>query len=115
MQADVLLGGQVLVEARTLEDDPDPTADGAGLGHDVVAVDRGATRRRRERRGKDRDRRRLAGAIGPEQREELAGRDLEGDAIDRVAVRLAVALDEVEDVDHGAETTSPTSIGTVGR
>ena len=102
VEADVLLGGQVQVEAGPLEDDPDPPAHRAGFGHDVVAVDRRAAAGRRERGGEDRDRRGLAGAVRAEQREELAGPDVEGDAVDGVALGLLVALRQVLDVDHAS-------------
>ena len=60
---------------------------------------------RRERRGQDRDRRRLAGAVRAEQREELAGPDVEADAVDGVALPLLVTLRQALDVDHVVQPT----------
>jgi len=99
VEAHILLAGQVPIEAGALEDDPDPLPDRTGLGDHVESVDQGAAIGRRERRREDRQRRRLAGAVRAEQREELAGADVEGDAVDRVPIRLPIALDEVLDMD----------------
>ncbi len=49
---------------------------------DVEAEDPRRPRRRQEERRQDLDERRLAGAVGPEQPEELAGRDVEVDAVE---------------------------------
>ena len=65
VEPDVLLARQVLVEARALEDDPDEAPDGARLGDDVAAGDRRPPGRRQERGRQDRDRGRLARAVGP--------------------------------------------------
>jgi hypothetical protein len=100
VEANVLLAGQVPVEARALEDDPDPAADRARLADDVEPVDARHPRGRREGGGQDGDRRRLPGAVRTEEREELAGAHVEADAVHRVAVGLPVALDESLDLDH---------------
>ena len=50
---------------------------------DVEAEDPGRPARRQQQRRQDLDERRLARAVGPEQPEELAGRDLEVDAVER--------------------------------
>ncbi len=49
---------------------------------DVEAEDPGRPLGRQEQRRQDLDERRLAGAVGPEQPEELAGLDLEIDAVE---------------------------------
>ena len=57
---------------------------------DVVAGDAGVAAGRLDQRAEHRDRRRLAGAVGAEEAEDLARRDLEVDAAHRLD--LAVAL-----------------------
>jgi hypothetical protein len=63
VEADVLLGREVLVEARLLKDDPDLAADGTGLRGEVVAGNAHLPTRGGESGRQDRDDRRLAGAI----------------------------------------------------
>src|SRR3989441_1765975 len=72
MEADVLLGREVLVEARPLEDDPHLPSHRACLADDVAAVDRYPAFGRRERRREDRDGGRLPRTVRSEQDEELA-------------------------------------------
>ena len=97
----VLLAGEVLVDARFLEDDPHLAAHRGGVVNRVGAADPDRAGGRGERRRQDRDGGRLAGPVGPQQAEELAWLHLEGDSVDGVAIRLPVALDEVFDLDHG--------------
>ena len=52
------------------------------VAHDVVPVDRGGARGRRDQRGQHPQGRRLAGAVGAEERDELARADLEVEAAD---------------------------------
>ena len=71
----------------------------ARLGRDVEAEDPRLAARRQQQRGEDLDQRRLAGAVGPEQPEELAGRDLEVDAGERddgLRLRVVDAADAVD-------------------
>src|SRR5439155_1556176 len=75
-------------------------ADRARLANDVTPVDRRASAGRGKRGRQDRDGRRLARPIRPEQDEEFAGLDLERDAVDRVLLGLLVALHELFDADH---------------
>ena len=84
VQAQVLLGGQVAVERRVLEDEADVAADVVALAHDVVAGDARAARGRARERAEHVDRRRLAGAVGAEEPEDLAGGDLEAHAAHRL-------------------------------
>src|SRR6266550_4574694 len=100
VEAHVLLGGQVLIEARALEDDPDLAADRARLADDVASIDGRASAGRRKRGRQDRDRRRLPRPVRAQQHEEFPGLDLEGNPIDRVLLGLLVALDELLDADH---------------
>ena len=67
-----------LLAARDHVHDP---ADLLGLVHDVEAEDPGRALRGEQQRRQDLDQRRLAGAVRPEQPEELAGLDLEVDAL----------------------------------
>ena len=57
-------------------------ARGQRFARDVEAGHARASGGRRDRRGEHPDRRRLAGAVGAEQAEHLAGADLEVDALD---------------------------------
>ena len=97
VEAQVLLGGQVAVERRVLEDEPDAAAHGVALAHDVVAGDARAAAVGRQQRAEHRDRRRLAGAVGAEEAERLAGGDVEVDAAHRLDV--AEALDQPAHLD----------------
>ena len=101
MEADVLLGSEVLVEARPLEDDPDLASYHARLANDIAPVDGRASTGRGKGRREDRDHGCLPRPVRPEQDEELAGLDLERDAVDGVLLGLLVALDEIFDADHG--------------
>ena len=105
VQAQVLLGGQVAVERRVLEDEADVAAD-------VVALARRRRGRRRARcppvgsreRAEHVDRRRLAGAVGPEEAEDLAGGDLEADAAH--GLDLAEGLAQVVDLDRRSDSVT---------
>ena len=77
-------------------------ADLLGLALDVEAEDPGGPLRRQEERRQDLDQRRLAGAVGAEQPEELAGLDREVDAVegdDRLRLDVVDAADAA-DVDR---------------
>jgi hypothetical protein len=89
----------VEVEARVLEDDADAPADGPRVAVQVVAGDPDGPGGLRQRRRQDRDRRRLAGAVRPEEGKELARPDVERDAVDGRVVGLLVALDQAVDLD----------------
>jgi hypothetical protein len=73
VQAQVLLGGQVAVERRVLEDQADVAPHLVAFCVDVVAGDRGRAAARAHERAQHVDRRRLAGAVGAEEAEDLAG------------------------------------------
>ena len=61
----------------------------------------------------DLDRRRLAGAVGPEQAEDLAAADLEVDAVD--GLDLAVALAQAGDADDGWRLVGQPLIASITR
>ena len=100
VEAHVLLGGEVLVEARPLKDDPDLAPHRARLTDDVAAIDRRATARRGKCRREDRDHGRLPRPVRSEEDEELSGLHLEGDAVDGVCLGFLVPLHQVFDADH---------------
>jgi hypothetical protein len=114
VEANVLLAGEIPVEAGPLEDDSDSPPHGTRLANDIAAADRRRPARRGEGRCQDRDRRGLPGAVRAEQREELARIDVERDAIDGVALRLPVALDQRLDVDHESTSWPIPAPGTPG-
>ena len=73
-----------------LADVADAAPDLAALAHHVVAGDLRGPRRRLDQRGQHPERRRLAGAVGAEEGDELAVADLEVEAADGLD-RLLVA------------------------
>ena len=95
VEPDVLLRGEVQVEAGLLEDDPHGPTHAARVGRQVVSTDERDAGCGRERGGEDRDRGRLARAVRAEEGEELAFTHGEADAVDGVELRAAVALHEV--------------------
>ncbi len=69
----------------------------------VVAVDRGRAAAGPQHRAQDPQRRRLAGAVGPKQAEDLPGQRVEADAAQRdelAAAQVGVVLRQVADVNH---------------
>lgn len=102
VEADVLLGGEIQVQAGLLEDDADLLAHLFGLRLHVVAADGHFARGGQKVGGEYRDGGGFAGAVGPQESEELALRDLEADPVDRVDVGLLVPLGEVLDLNYPA-------------
>src|SRR5262245_47830740 len=82
-QAQVLAPGQVGVHGRVLAGEADLLPDCVRLAYDGKAEHLGPARVRLQDRRQDADRRRLAGAIRPEQPEDGAGRDVEVDSVER--------------------------------
>ena len=82
-QAEVLASGQVGVDGRVLAGEADLLADLGRLADDVTAEDLCPARVRLQNRRQDTDRRRLAGAVRPEQPEDGARRDIEVDSVER--------------------------------
>lgn len=78
-----------------LAGDADGPADALRVAHDVVAADDGGAGVGPEQRGQDAHERRLAGAVGTEQRVDGAGGDGEVDAVEHApaAEGLAEAVD----------------------
>ena len=97
----VLLDREEAVDARMLEDDAERAAHGVRLRGDVVAEDARASAARGQQRREDAKERALAPAVRPEEPEELARLDPEGNAVERDA--LAVAVPELLDLDRGGQ------------
>ena len=96
-QVDDLGDGQLRVHRRRLEADPDPRLQLVGAGGDVDAEDHRLTAIGAAEALQDLDRRGLAGAVRPQQAEDLAAGDVEVDAVHRDEV--AVVLDQAADAD----------------
>ena len=73
----VLLDAQLEVAGHRLRNHADRAPDVVGLLHDVEAVDERRARGGRQQRHQHADQRRLAGAVGAEQAEDLAFLDRE--------------------------------------
>jgi hypothetical protein len=81
--------------SRLLRHDREQAARPHRIHGDLDAADQRPAAGRPYPRGEHADRRRLAGAVRPEQAEHLAARDRERDPVDRVDRRLGVALDKL--------------------
>ena len=95
---DVLLGRQVVVESRVLEDESDGAPDIVLLTDDVVTVDGGSAPARLEERAEHVDCGGLARAVRTQKAEDLAHLHLERHAL--YGFDLSVALGEVLYRDH---------------
>ena len=95
LDREVLADGQVLVGRLRLGNRADRAPHGGPVGDDVVALDTGAARGRRQERRQHPDEGRLAGAVGAEQAVDLAGLDGEGHGVvgDEVAEAFGQPLD----------------------
>src|SRR5439155_17711888 len=92
VQLEVAPPGQGAVDDRLLEDDARDAPGCERLLRDVEARQSGRTAGWPDRRREHADRRRLAGAVGPEQAEHLACPDLEVDRLHGFgAVRIGLA------------------------
>jgi hypothetical protein len=98
VEAQVLLGGQVGVKGRLLEDQADVTADLVPLAGDVEAGHRGRAGGRVGQGAEDLDGGRLAGAVGAEEAEGLPRPHVQVDAGN--GLDLLVALDQSPDGDR---------------
>jgi hypothetical protein len=92
LQLDELAARHERVQRRVLEGDADPAADLRGLRLDVEAGDAGAPAGRPQERHEHADGGGLAGAVGTEEAVDLAGRDLEIDAVDGLQAAFELAL-----------------------
>jgi hypothetical protein len=101
LQHQVLAAGRVAVDAGALRDVADRAPNGVRLAHDVVARDLGPPTVGGRERGEDLDGRRFAGAVRPEQAEDLAGTNGERDAVERLDVLVALLEPFRDDRVHG--------------
>ena len=104
------------VEPGLLQHDPDPRAERALAPRGVVAEHGDAAGVGAAVAFEDLDQRRLAGAVGAEQREHLAARDRQVHAVERaVAVGLAQAADPTASRSCRSSDVMPSSIGFAAR
>src|SRR5436309_14142311 len=96
----VLPRRELAVETRILEDDAEPLADVGPMRGDVESVELERARRRMQQGGEHLDGGGLAGAVRPQERENLPGADVEGDVVD--GHDGAERLDDVLDPDDWA-------------
>jgi hypothetical protein len=82
-EEEILLDGQEPVDARFLEHESKPAANGGPFPSDVVSEQAGAPTRRPQQRRQDPHRRRLAGAIRAKQTNHRAGGDHEIERVER--------------------------------
>ncbi len=92
MQDEQLAAGLARVEAGLLQRDADLAASAVRVARDVDAGDLGAAGGDRQQRREHAHGRRLAGPVGPEEAEDLAGGDLEVDAADGLDRALAARV-----------------------
>jgi hypothetical protein len=97
VEVERLLHGQEEVDVEVLRREADRAARRLVVVDRVVAEDRDLAAGRLREPGRAVDQRRLAGAVGPEQAEELTRLDVERDALERLDAG-GVALDEVGDL-----------------
>src|ERR1035441_5601471 len=102
MQAQVLLGREVAVERRVLEDQADVAPDLVAFAHHVVTGHLGRAATWSHERAEHVDGRRLASPVGTQEAEDLTGANLEIDAPHRLD--LIVALDQAVDRHGGCGT-----------
>jgi hypothetical protein len=98
VEIEVLEHGEPVVEARLLEHDAEIAPRLPRMGDDVDAIDGGAAAIGLEDRAQDVEERRLAGAVGTEEREQFVRLHREADGIERE--RAAVALGHAADRHH---------------
>jgi hypothetical protein len=111
----VLAARQEVVERRLLERRADVAAHVGAVGGDVEAGDGGAPGGGRQQRREHVHGGRLARAVGPEEAVDLAGGDLEVDAVDGVDVALegpheALDHDPAMVAAHGPEGARPVEV-----
>ena len=110
-EEDRLGDGQVLDEVELLVDRRDAARQRAGrvAGRQRLAREEDLAGGRLDGTGDALDQRRLAGAVGAEQAVDLAGPDVEVDALQRLDA--GVLLDEVRDLEDRGALAHPTTIG----
>ena len=102
MDEEVLEDGQLAVEARRLEDDAEAAAQLAQGAVGREAVDAERSFGRGDQRREELEEGRLAAAVRAEEGEELARRDVEGDAVEGEAVAVGPAQPLDRDEGRGA-------------
>ena len=103
-----ILGGRELdVDALGLEDDADLAAQAAGSCAASQPMIGGAAAAGNHQRGENAKQRGLAAAIGPEQAEQFCGAHVEGDAVQRGAV--PIAMDQILYGNNGRAEAGVTS------
>ncbi len=105
---EVLVAGQVLVDRGVLPRETDPRADAGGVLQHVDAGDRGTACVGLDQRGQHPHGGGLAGAVGAEQRQHLALRNGEVEALERLD--LLVSLDQPGGQDHVTHRISLSSV-----
>ncbi len=93
VQVHVLVGGQLVVEARILEHDPEPPARVERTRHRIEAIKAHRSAGGMQQRRQHLDRRGLAGAVRSQKGEHFARVDVERHAVN--GAQLAKCLDEV--------------------
>jgi hypothetical protein len=101
VEEQVLLDGERPVRVGPLRDDGELAAGADRVGRDVHARDGGPAPGELHAGGEDADGGGLAGAVRPEEPEDLTGGDGEADPVDGVDRALGVALDQLRHLDGG--------------
>ena len=104
-EVEVLPDLHVVVDPEDVRHEAEDAPDLVGVPGDGEAGDLGLAARRPQQRGEDAQRGRLAGAVGPDQAEDLAGLDGQVDAGD--GQRAVVALDEALGANDRGHSTVP--------
>ena len=104
-EVEVLPDLHVVVDPECVRHEAEDATHLVGVPGDRPAGDLGVAARRQEEGGQDAQGRRLAGAVRPDQAEDLTGLDVQVDAGD--GERAVVALDQALGPDDGTHSTSP--------
>ena len=110
LQHEVLAPGEDRVERGLLQRGADRGAHLRALADDVVAADARASAGRRQQRRQHQHGRRLAGAVGPEEAVDLAGRDRQVDAVDRARALAELAHEPLAPRSRGLSRSSSGSL-----
>ena len=87
---EILPGSELDVYALRLENHADVATQSSGLANRVESRDDRRTGRRHHQRRENPEQRRLAAAIWPQQAEQFRWLDIEGNAIERCAIFVAM-------------------------
>ena len=97
--------GHAVVDRRVGRDKPDLAPDRRGVGDHIESVDLGRTAGRAKHCAEDSQDRRLAGAVGPQQAEDLPWPGVEADSAqghDLPSPQIGIVLRQLVDVDHSS-------------